>query len=55
MQCQHDIRGKDLNKLILACMERSGKISINRRKKLATTVPEEIFDAIEAEYLKVAT
>jgi hypothetical protein len=35
-------------------MEQNGKISINRRKKFATTVPEEIFDAIESEYLKVA-
>jgi hypothetical protein len=34
-------------------MEHNGKISINRRKKFAATVPEEIFDAIEAEYLKV--
>lgn len=51
---QYDIRGKDLNALILACFEHSGKISINRRKKFAATVPEEIFDAIESEYLKVA-
>jgi hypothetical protein len=34
-------------------MEQNGKISINRRKKFATTVPEEIFDAIEAECLRV--
>lgn len=50
---RYDIRGKDLNTLVLACMEHNGKISINRRKKFAATVPEEIFDAIEAEYLKV--
>jgi len=51
---RYDIRGKDLNTLVLTCMEQNGKISINRRKKFATTVPEEIFDAIESEYLKVA-
>jgi Fic family protein len=51
---RYDIRGRDLNALILACMEHKGKISINRRNKFATTVPEEIFDAIEADYLKVA-
>ena len=50
---QYDIRGKDLNTLILACMDQDGKLSINRRKKFAITVPEEIFNAIEAEYLKV--
>jgi len=50
---QYDIRGKDLNTLILACMEQNGKLSANRRKKFAATVPEEIFDAIEAEYAKV--
>lgn len=51
---QYDIRGKDLNTLVLTCMEQNGKISVNRRKKFAATVPEEIFDAIESEYLKVA-
>jgi Fic family protein len=50
---QYDIRGKDLNTLILACMEQNGRISINRRKKFATTVQEEVFDAIEAAYLKL--
>jgi len=50
---QYDIRGKDLNTLILACMDQDGKLSINRRKKFAATVPEGVFNAIEAEYLKV--
>jgi Fic family protein len=49
---QYDIRGKDLNSLVLSCMEQNGKISINRRKKFATTVQTEIFDAIEKEYDK---
>jgi hypothetical protein len=33
-------------------MEQNGKLSINRRKKFAATVPVEVFEAIEAEYLK---
>jgi Fic family protein len=48
----YDVRSKELNTLILTCMEQNGKLSANRRKKFATTVSEEIFDAIEAEYLK---
>ena len=51
---QFDIRGKDLNALILTCMEQNGKLSANRRKKFSATVPEEIFNAIEAEYMKIA-
>jgi hypothetical protein len=33
-------------------MEQNGKLSTNRRKKFADTVPVEVFEAIEAEYLK---
>jgi hypothetical protein len=33
-------------------MEQNGTLSVSRRKKFATTVPEEIFDAIEAQYKK---
>jgi hypothetical protein len=33
-------------------MEQNGKLSINRRKKFADIVPAEVFEAIEAEYLK---
>jgi Fic family protein len=49
---RYDVRGKDLNVLVLSCMEQNGKLSINRRKKFADTVPVEVFEAIEAEYLK---
>lgn len=49
----YDIRGKDLNTLVLACMEQNGKLSINRRKQFALTVPVEVFDTIESEYAKV--
>jgi hypothetical protein len=47
-----DVRGKDLNALILSCIENNGKISINRRKKFSITVQEEVFDAIENEFKK---
>jgi hypothetical protein len=50
---QYDVRGKDLNTLILTCMEQNGKLSANRRKKFVATVPEEIFDAVEAQYKRV--
>jgi Fic family protein len=49
---RYDVRGKDLNVLVLSCMEQNGKLSINLRKKFATTVPVEVFEAIESEYLK---
>jgi Fic family protein len=49
---RYDVRGKDLNVLVLSCMEQNGKLSTNRRKKFATTVPVEVFEAIEAEYMK---
>ena len=50
---QFDIRGKDLNTLVLTCMEQKGKLSANRRKKFSAMVPAEIFDAIESEYAKL--
>ena len=50
---EYDIRGKDLNTLVLTCMEQNGTLSASRRKKFTATVPEEIFDAIEAQYRKV--
>jgi Fic family protein len=49
---RYDVRGKDLNVLVLSCMEQNGKLSINRRKKFDATVPVEVFEAIESEYLK---
>lgn len=36
--------------LVLACLQNNGKVSANRRKKFADTVPELVFDAIEAEW-----
>ncbi len=45
-----DVRGNDLTILVLACLQNDGKVSANRRKKFSDTVPELVFDAIEAEW-----
>lgn len=45
-----DVRGNDLTTLVLACLQNKGKVPTNRRKKFADTVPEAVFDAIEAEW-----
>lgn len=34
-------------------MEQNGTLSLSRRKKFAATVPDEIVDAVEAQYKKV--
>lgn len=44
---EYDIRGNDQHLLIVAALQNRGKISNNRRKKLANRVPEEIFDFVE--------
>ena len=36
-------------------MEQNGKLSTNHRKKFAAIVPEEVFNAIEAQYLNYLT
>ncbi len=45
-----DLRGNDLTTLVLTCLQNNGKISANRRKQFKLTVPEKLFDAIEAEW-----
>ncbi len=45
-----DLRGNDLTTLVLACLQNHGKISADRRKQFKLTVPEKLFDAIEAEW-----
>jgi hypothetical protein len=45
-----DVRGNDLTTLVLTCLQNKGKVSSNRRKKFATTVPEYVFEAIEEEW-----
>lgn len=45
-----DVRGNDLTTLVLTCLQNKGKVSSNRRKKFANTVPEYVFEAIEEEW-----
>lgn len=48
-----DVRGNDLTTLVLACLQNKGKVSANRRKKFASTVPEAVLDAIEEEWQRL--
>ena len=48
-----DVRGNDLTNLVLACLQNNGKVSANRRKKFADTVPATVFEAIETEWQRL--
>jgi hypothetical protein len=48
-----DVRGNDLTNLVLACLQNNGKVSANRRKKFADTVPAIVFEAIETEWQRL--
>ena len=37
----------------MACLQNKGKVSANRRKKFASTVPEAVLDAIEEEWQRL--
>jgi len=42
-----DVRGSDLSKLVMMCLDNDGKVSKNRRKQFQYSVPEEVFEFIE--------
>jgi hypothetical protein len=44
-----DVRGSDLSKLVMMCLDNDGKVSKNRRKQFQYSVPEEVFEFIEQE------
>ena len=44
---EFDVRSNDQHLLIISALQNGGKISNNRRKKLADRVPEEVFDFVE--------
>lgn len=44
-----DVRGSDLSTLVVTCFDNVGVVSKKRRKRFAGTVPEAVFDAIQAE------
>lgn len=43
-----DLRGSDLSTLVLSCLDNEGRISRRRRDQFQQTVPEKVFDVIEA-------
>lgn len=44
---EFDIRSNDQHLLIISALQNGGRISNNRRKKLADRVSEEVFDFVE--------
>jgi hypothetical protein len=42
-----DVRGSDLSKLVMMCLDNADKVSKHRRKQFQYSVPEEVFDYIE--------
>lgn len=42
-----DVRGSDLSKLVMMCLDNADKVSKHRRKQFQYRVPEEVFDYIE--------
>lgn len=48
-----DVRGSDLSRLVMMCLDNEGKVSRNRRKQFQYSVPEEVFEFIEGEVGKV--
>ncbi|VVN78254.1 Fic family protein [Pseudomonas fluorescens] len=48
-----DVRGSDLSRLVMMCLDNEGKVSKHRRKQFQYSVPEEVFDFIEEEAGKV--
>lgn len=48
-----DVRGSDLSKLVMMCLDNEGKVSKHRRKQFQYSVPEEVFEFIEEETLRL--
>lgn len=44
----HDVRGSELSKLVVMCLDQGGTLSQNRRKQFQYIVPEQALDFIEA-------
>ncbi len=49
-----DVRGSDLSKLVMMCLDNGGKVSKHRRKQFQYSVSEEVLDFIEEEAEKVS-
>jgi|GEM_PF-7062796 len=46
---RYDVRGSDLSKLVMMCLDNEGKVSKHRRKQFQYSVAEEVFEFIEEE------
>ncbi|RMT92342.1 hypothetical protein ALP39_01740 [Pseudomonas marginalis pv. marginalis] len=44
-----DVRGSDLSRLVMMCLDNDGKVSKHRRKQFQYSVSEEVFEFIEQE------
>ncbi len=49
-----DVRGSDLSRLVMMCLDNEGKVFKHRRKQFQYSVPEEVFELIGEETLRVA-
>ena len=50
---RYDVRGSDLSKLVMMCLDNEGKVSKHRRKQFQYSVAEEVFEFIEEETLRL--
>jgi len=50
---RYDVRGSDLSKLVMMCLDNEGKVSKHRRKQFQYSVAEEVFEFIEEEPLRL--
>lgn len=48
-----DVRGSDLSKLVMMCLDNEGKVSKHRRKQFQYSVSDEVFEFIEEEVGRV--
>lgn len=49
MNDRFDVRGSDLSRLVVMCLDQGGKVSENRRKQYRYRVPDALFESLEAE------
>jgi hypothetical protein len=50
---RYDVRGSDLSKLVMMCLDNEGKVSRHRRKQFQYSVAQEVFEFIEEEVGRV--
>ncbi|MBR2515520.1 MAG: Fic family protein [Halomonas sp.] len=49
INARYDIRGSDLSRLVMMCLNNEGRLSKNRRKQFRYQVSEDVLNAIEAD------